>query len=172
MTGRSRHRHRGLVVPGFAALAVALVLGGCGGAGRTEKEAKLSGSELEPGERSAQGEESKREAAELAKNRELLSLLEAKRREEAAEANAKRLEAQANKRAKKREAAAAKKAAERVRTAQENIKKQEAALRTKIGREQKEHEAKRSAAKQKTSSSVGEAPRVSNQSPSANTEGN
>ncbi len=163
---------RARALPPIALMAVSMALAGCGGGGRAaEKEPKLSGNELEAGERSSQGEESKREAAELAKNRELLSLLESKRREEAAEVNAKRLEALANKRAKKREAAAAKKAAERVRVAQENIKKQETALKTKISQEKREHEAKKTGAK-KNKSSVGEPPSVSGQSPSATTEGN
>jgi hypothetical protein len=57
MTPSGVFGRRPLAVPAFAAVAAALVLTGCGGAGRsTEKEAKLSGSELEPGERSSQSE--------------------------------------------------------------------------------------------------------------------
>jgi hypothetical protein len=151
-----------------------LALSGCGGMSHShEKETQLSGNQLEPGEAAEQGEETKHEEAELAKNRELLSLLESKRREETAELNASEKEKQAGKKAKKREAAAAKKAAEAEKAARNKIKQQEAALRSKIAHEQQEREAQpKTGTTQAQKKSPGEPSHTSEQSVPAEPSGN
>jgi hypothetical protein len=109
--------------------AVALIstgsLAGCGGdTASSSKEAQPSAAQIEHSEEVA---EKQAEAQELAKDRELLTSVEAGSQEEAAETKAKKIEAAAKARAKKKEEQAAKRAKEKEKAAEANAKKREEA---------------------------------------------
>jgi hypothetical protein len=110
------------------------MLVGCGESSGAAKDG-ASGANIERSERNEVAASLQREeAAETARNRELLSEMEAKTREEAAEAAAKKTEATARAKAKKREKAAAKEAELKERTAEENAKKKQQALQAEAKR--------------------------------------
>lgn len=104
-----------ILVGGSGAIA------GCGGSSTNGPKApEPSAAQIERSEEVAQKGQ---EAAELNKERELLSTIEAKKQEEVAEAKAKKIEAEATKKAKKKEAAATKKAKQKEKAAEANAKK-------------------------------------------------
>ncbi len=115
---------------------------GCGSSNQSG-----AGGHVEPSaegvERSEEAEQKKAEAAEIVKDRELLSTVEGKKREETAEANAKHKEAVAAAKAKKREQAAEKavkkkeaEAAARIKKAEETAKANTKKTQTPKGRGQ------------------------------------
>jgi hypothetical protein len=113
-------------VAGSLALAVLTsgVLAGCSGTAKKSTTGEFSPQAVEKEEVAAiKGEES----AEYQKDRELLSVLEAKKREEAAEASARHTLATANAKAKRRELAAEKAAKRREKEASEASAKKVAA---------------------------------------------
>jgi hypothetical protein len=119
--------------PWLIATSVFLALAGCGRSGERSEQgaAAPTGKSSEFKEEGEPVEEKGQEAARINRDRELLSLVEAKKREEAAEANAKHKEAQAAARAKQRERAALKKTKER----EAKVKQQEATLAAKAKRQ-------------------------------------
>ncbi len=126
----------------LVAIGIGVPLGGCGGASSTTSSPAAGGRSEEGTEESAA--EKQEEAAEVNKNRELLSLLEAKKREEAAEAKAKTTEREAAKKAKKREQKAEREAKKREAAAVAKAKKQEEELKA-AARKQREAVTKREA---------------------------
>ena len=131
------------------ALVASAAIAGCGtGAASPAKGGGLSAAAIERNEEAAQ---SQQEAAELAKDHELLVAIESKKREEAASENAKHTEAVAAARAKKKEQAAAKKAKKREEEAEANAKKREKALEAEA-RKKREAAAKRKRAAKAPSS--------------------
>jgi hypothetical protein len=126
-------RARAKAVPWLIATVAFLALAGCGASSeRGEKGAAVpAGKSSEFKEEGEPVEEKGQEAARISKDKELLTLVEAKGREEAAEANAKRKEAAAAARVKKRERVAAKKVKER----EAKIKTQEATLAAQAKRQ-------------------------------------
>jgi hypothetical protein len=99
------------------------VLAGCSGSGTPTTGAEPSGEAIE---RSEEDEQKKREAAELVKDREVLSSVEGKQQEEAAEVNARRKEAAAEAKAKKRLEAAEKAAKAKEKAAEALLRKSQA----------------------------------------------
>jgi hypothetical protein len=118
------------LVPCLLVLLLGGGLAGCGSGTETE-----AGGHGEPSaeaiERNEEAEQKKEEAAEAAKDREVLSVVEGKKREETAEANAKRKEAAAAAKVKKREAAAEKALKTKEVEADARIKKAEEAAKAK-----------------------------------------
>lgn len=119
------------MISSLAAVAAAGLLTGCARSS-TESTTAPSGSIIERNERNEVASSLRQEeAAETAKDRELLSELEAKQREEAAEVTAKRTEAKATAKAKKREKAAEVAAKHKEEAAEAAAKKREAASKSK-----------------------------------------
>ncbi|HYM54641.1 MAG TPA: hypothetical protein VES97_04720 [Solirubrobacteraceae bacterium] len=134
MKGRSL---LGVMIPSLIAATAAGALAGCASSSTESTAAKPSGAIIERNERNEVAASLQREeAAETAKNRELLSELEAKKREEAAEAKAKKTEQAAVAKAKKREKAAALAAKKKEQAAEENAKKKEQAAKAEAKKKQ------------------------------------
>lgn len=140
-------------------MASAGALAGCGGTTDDPKEAHPTAAQIEHNEEVA---EKQAEAQELAKDRELLSTIEAGSQQEAAEAKAQKIEALARARAKKTEEKAAKRAKETEKAAEANAKKRveayEAEAKRKREATRKREADERKEAERKAASTLDERP--------------
>ncbi len=152
--GAARATRVRLFLAGLLAVTLLLAATGCGAG--LKPQSGHPGVTTSASERAEEAEQKRAENDEAAKDREVLTALEAKEREEAAEDNASKKEKEATEKAKHREEAAEKQAKKKEKEAAEKIKKLEAAAKTKAAAEakKKSEEASKTTAQAKQKSSA------------------
>jgi colicin import membrane protein len=116
----------------FACLLAVLAVGGltaCSSGSGSSGKPTPAGSGEEASEHAEESAQKREEQAEIDRNRELLSQIEASKREQASEAASKRRERAAEQKAKKREEASSLAATKVEQEAEAKVKKREAAAR-------------------------------------------
>lgn len=125
---RAGWRYRASSVRGRVAcllLLGAVALAGCGSSEGGESHGSGGAAEAESIEHNEEAAEKKKEAEEVAQERELLIGIESKKQEETAQGNARRVEDAANAKAKKKLEAATRQARHKEKVAEEKAKKLE-----------------------------------------------